>query len=109
MRIISQDGRTDLPYESVALFAEDNIIMAESLNRERIYVMAEYDSEETAMSVLNELREDVSFITAVKECGVIVDDDHDRYRLASQRMILATSMGKIFGDLYYVFPKEKMV
>lgn len=109
MRIISQDGRTDLPYDGIALFAEDNIILAESLNRERIYVMAEYDSEETAMSVLNELRENVSFVTAVKECGAIVDDDHDRYRLARRRMILATSMGKIFGDLYYVFPKEKMV
>lgn len=109
MRIISQDRSTELPYDSVALFVEDNIIMAESLNRERIYVMAEYGSEETAMSVLNELRENVSFITAVKECGEIVDDYHDRYRLASQRMIFATSMGKIFGDLYYVFPKEKMV
>lgn len=86
MRIISQDGRTDLPYDGIALFVNDNVIMAESLNRERIYVIAEYDSEETAMSVLNELREDVSLVIALKE-----------------------SLGEIRGDLYYAFPKEKTV
>ena len=109
MRIISQDRKIDLPYDNIALFVNDNVIMTESINRERIYVMAKYGSEETAMSVLNELRENVCFITALKECGAIVDDDHDRYRLAKQRMILSTAKGEIFGDLYYGFPEEKIV
>ena len=72
MRIISQDGRTDLPYDGIALFVNDNVIMAESLNRERMYVMAEYDSAEKAMDALQYMREEIKMIINELHDGAIV-------------------------------------
>lgn len=72
MRIISQDGKTDLPYDSVALFVNDNVIMAESLNRERMYVMAEYDSEESAIDAINYMRNEIQLIKNELDYGAIV-------------------------------------
>ena len=107
MRIVSQDGKIDLPYDKVALLVNDNVIMAESINRERIYVMAKYGSEETAMSVLNELREDVSFITALKEREATVNDNHDRFRYLRRKLVYSTTAGIVCGDLYYKFLVEE--
>lgn len=72
MRIISQDGKTDLPYDSIALFVNDNFIMAEALNRERLYVMAEYDSEETAIDAINHMRNEIQLIKNELDDGAIV-------------------------------------
>lgn len=72
MRTISQDGRTDLPYDGIALFVNDNVIMAESLNRERMYVMAEYDSAEKAMDALQYMREEIQMIINELDDGAIV-------------------------------------
>lgn len=57
MRIISQNGKTDLPYDNLGLSIEDNIIMAEPLNWGRAYVMAEYSSEEKARCAAEKLKE----------------------------------------------------
>lgn len=56
MRIISQDGKTDLPYDRITLFVNYNFIMAESISKERMYVMAEYSSEEKAVEALDKLK-----------------------------------------------------
>lgn len=72
MRIISQDGKTDLPYESIALFVNDNFIIAESLNKERMYVMAEYDSEETAIDAMSYMRNEIQLIENEMDDGAVV-------------------------------------
>lgn len=72
MRIISQDGKTDLPYEGIALFVNDNVIMAESINRERMYVMAEYDSEEVAIEAIRYMRNEIQLIKNELDDGASV-------------------------------------
>lgn len=72
MRIISQDGKTDLPYDSLGLFVEDNIIMAESLNRERMYAMAEYSSEEKAVEALDKFKKVYAVMVKNLDFGAVV-------------------------------------
>lgn len=75
MRIISQDGKSDLPYDNLGLFIDDNIIMAEPLNWKRAYVMAEYSSEEKAyeaMRMLHKEHNDYVAMTA-KDYGALLN------------------------------------
>lgn len=60
MRIMSQNGETNLPYETTALFAYDNRIEAvfSGSIQKSPYVMAMYESKEKcqkAMKMVNEI------------------------------------------------------
>ena len=54
MRIISQSGRIDIPYEVAVVYVEYESIIAE-VGDER-YVMGEYLTEEKAIEVMEHLR-----------------------------------------------------
>ena len=56
MRIISQDGSCDLPYEQTELFASVKTIYADSVSVEDT-VMAIYSSEEKAIKAMKMCRE----------------------------------------------------
>lgn len=58
MRIISQDGCIDLPYENIALHREDGMIIAEVIGSEDGYVIAEYADERHAGSEMIRLRQE---------------------------------------------------
>ncbi len=64
MRIISQDGRINLPYEMTALFAYDNrveAVFAGSIQKSP-YVIAMYSTQDKLLSVLDAL--DKKFIVS---------------------------------------------
>ncbi len=54
MRIISQDGDVDLPYESAVVIREEWIIRANVKNR--AFCMGVYSTSEKALAVMEELR-----------------------------------------------------
>lgn len=61
MRIISQDGRFDLPYELVAISTHainrGQVIAKQLTNADRLFcVMGEYSTEEKAEKAMEELR-----------------------------------------------------
>lgn len=61
MRIISQDGRFDLPYELVAVSidtVDEMMIIAYAVNSEdsEIWNLAEYSTKEKAVKAMEELR-----------------------------------------------------
>ena len=87
MRVISQHGNVDLPYEQIVVRSEMEYVMA--VYKEKEYVLGKYSSEDKAYKAMEMLREayvgmpivmqnvDVSEDMAkeferLKKCGVIV-------------------------------------
>lgn len=54
MRIISQNGRIDLPYEKVCLYIDNTLIIA-SCNNEK-YMMGSYSNNEQAVKLMEMCR-----------------------------------------------------
>lgn len=55
MRVISQDGKIDLPYENLAIFVEYENVIARFENER--YLLAQYSSEAKAIKAMEMLRE----------------------------------------------------
>ena len=87
MRVISQRGNVDLPYEQIVVRSEMEYVMA--VHKEKEYVLGKYSSDDKAIKAMEMLREtyvgmpivmqniDVSEDMAneferLKKCGVIV-------------------------------------
>lgn len=58
MRLISQNGRYDYPYEHCAVYRDENKIMCRLIGDEKAKVFAEYGSELRAGSVMEMLAEE---------------------------------------------------
>ena len=91
MRVISQHGNVDLPYEQIVVRSEMEYVMA--VYKEKEYVLGKYSSEDKAVKAMEMLREayvgmpivmqnvDVSEYMAkeferLKKCGVIVQAEN---------------------------------
>ena len=87
MRVISQHGNVDLPYEQIVVRSEMEYVMA--VHKEKEYVLGKYSSDDKAIKVMEMLREayigmpivmhnvDVSEdmskeFERLKKCGVMV-------------------------------------
>lgn len=55
MRVISQDGNFDLPYENLAIFIEYENIVARFENER--FLLAQYSTKEKAIKAMEALRE----------------------------------------------------
>ena len=55
MRVISQHGNVDLPYEQIVVRSEMEYVMA--LHREKEYVLGKYSSDDKAYKAMEMLRE----------------------------------------------------
>ena len=91
MRVISQRGNVDLPYEQIVVRSEMEYVMA--VHKEKEYVLGKYSSDDKAVKAMEMLREtytgmpivmqniDVSEDMAkeferLKKCGVIVQAEN---------------------------------
>ena len=55
MRVISQDGNVDLPYEQIAVRREMEYVMY--VHKEKEYVLGKYSSDDKAIKAMEMLRE----------------------------------------------------
>ena len=55
MRVISQRGNVDLPYEQIVVRSEMEYVMA--VHKEKEYVLGKYSSEDKAVNAMEMLRE----------------------------------------------------
>lgn len=55
MRVISQSGNVDLPYEQIAVRIEMEYVMA--VHKEKEYVLGKYSSDDKAVKAMEMLRE----------------------------------------------------
>ena len=96
MRVISQRGNVDLPYEQIVVRSEMEYVMA--VHKEKEYVLGKYSSEDKAVNAMEMLREtyagmpivmqnvDVSEYMAkefeiLKKCGVIVRAENQQSKV----------------------------
>ena len=87
MRVISQNGNYDLPYEQIVVRIEMEYVMA--VHKEKEYVLGKYSSDDKAIKAMEMLRETYTGMTIVmqnvdvsedmskeferlKKCGIIV-------------------------------------
>lgn len=70
MRLISQNGCYDYPYEHCAVYRDENKIMCRLIGDEKAKVFAEYGSEEKAEKVMYRLLDEY-------ECACYCNDAFD--------------------------------
>ena len=64
MRVISQNGKFDLPYENLAIFVEYENVIARFENER--YLLGQYSTEAKAIKAMEMLREQYSRIEIIK-------------------------------------------
>lgn len=115
MRLISQDGGVDIPYEISALIIEDFgskvVIFASSmLFKEKTFVLGSYSSTEKALKVIEDLKK------AYSGFPMIIGDDmlkteYDFEKLKNIGAIECQKDAKVeyLGSLTFRFPKNDEV
>ena len=79
MRVISQNGKFDLPYENLAIFVEYENVIARFENER--HLLAQYSSEEKAIKAMEMLRKAWKFETGIYHRNIIFQfpqDDDER-------------------------------
>lgn len=105
MRIISQDKKYDFPYDKIAIYVEDNFVMADLLNGCGDRVIAEYSSEENATIAVDTMRGMYSLSRIERK-----DRISDKYIDAIKKYCVVShspNFGILSSDFMFVFPKEK--
>ena len=75
MRIISQNGKFDLPYENLAIFVEYENVIARFENER--YLLGQYSSEAKAIKAMEMLRKAWKFETGIYHRNIIFQFPHD--------------------------------
>ena len=75
MRIISQNGKFDLPYENLAIFVEYENVIARFENER--YLLGQYSSEAKAIKAMEMLRKAWKFETGIYHRNIIFQFPQD--------------------------------
>ena len=109
MRVISQNGKFDLPYENLAIFVEYENVIARFENER--HLLGRYSSEAKAIKAMEMLREayvgmpivmqnvdltedEIKAIERIKESSIIV------------RLVDEPSKVECFNNIIFQFPKD---
>ena len=109
MRVISQNGKFDLPYENLAIFVEYENVIARFENER--HLLGQYSSEAKAIKAIEMLREayvgmpivmqnvdltedEIKAIERIKESSIIV------------RLVDEPSKVECFNNIIFQFPKD---
>ena len=109
MRVISQNGKFDLPYENLAIFVEYENVIARFENER--HLLGQYSSEAKAIKAMEMLREayvgmpivmqnvdltedEIKAIERIKESSIIV------------RLVDEPSKVECFNNIIFQFPKD---
>ena len=72
MRVISQHGNVDLPYEQIVVRIEMEYVMA--VHKEKEYVLGKYSSDDKALKAMEMLREAYTSMPIVMQNVTISED-----------------------------------
>ena len=112
MRILSQTGIVDLPYESIGISRNNTEIVAtpiaDSNPQERYWTLAEYSAEEKARKAMEMLREAYSPIMIIQEQdeGIKPNTKPNNWFFTPA---LPTQRIEIVDNFYFQFPADDEV
>lgn len=112
MRVISQNGKFDLPYENLAIFVEYENVIARFENER--HLLAQYSSEAKAIKAMEILREtyagmpimmqnveltkeEIKAIERIKKDGIMV------------RLVDEPSKVECFNNIIFQFPQDSEI
>lgn len=100
MRVISQNGKIDLPYENLAIFVEYENVIARFENER--YLLGKYSSEAKAIKAMEMLREQHEKVAFLK---TIINTEKG---ISFVRGLSKTDFDKMTQN-YFQFPKDDEV
>ena len=112
MRIISQNGKFDLPYENLAIFVEYENVIARFENER--YLLGQYSSEEKAIKAMEMLRETYAGMPLVMQNVTISEDVEKEFeRLKKCGIMVRTenqpSKVDFINNIIFQFPKDSEI
>ena len=110
MRVISQHGNVDLPYEQIVVRSEMEYVMA--VHKEKEYVLGKYSSEDKAYKAMEMLREAyVGMPIVMQNVDVSEDMAKEFERLKKCSIIVQTenqpSKIECISNAIFQFPTEE--
>lgn len=115
MRLISQNGCRDCPYEQCAVYRDENKIMCQLIGDEKAKVFAEYGSEEKAEKVMELLHRNYTgvFITNVEVDGDSFEDLREMMKTGFGCLCIKESDDRAVEfnplNICFPFPKDEEV
>lgn len=112
MRIISQNGKFDLPYENLAIFVEYENVIARFENER--YLFGQYSSEEKAQKAMEMLRETYAGMPLVMQNVTISEDvakEFERLKKCGIMVRAENQPSKVecFNNIIFQFPQDSEV
>lgn len=113
MRIISQNGKYDLPYENCCVWINDNeIIFSPIGDPESAYTMAKYSNPEKAEKAMQLLHEAYSGMPIIFQNVEIPENDYDKLKGIFDCSVIANipnepSKIEYINNKVFQFPKEE--
>ena len=109
MRIISQNGKFDLPYENLAIFVEYENVIARFENER--YLLGQYSSEAKAIKAMEMLRETYAGMPIMMQNVELTEDEIkaiERIKESSiiVRLVDEPSKVECFNNIIFQFPKD---
>lgn len=113
MRIISQDGKINLPYEMTALLVSDNYIQAVFAGgiQQSPYVMAMYESREKCQKAMEMLNRVYAGMFLSQNVEMSDDDYEECIKMAARGLIIKTMVSSPDvkfepANIVFRFPKD---
>lgn len=79
MRIISQDGTLDFPYEQISVYLQENVVLCHSMSDiGKHKVLGEYSTEEKAIKAMEMLREKYKKYISAKGMNLFFAFNHPK-------------------------------
>ena len=111
MRIISQNGKFDLPYENLAIFVEYENVIARFENER--YLLGQYSSEAKAIKAMEMLRETYAGMPLVMQNVELTEEEMKAIERMNKcimvRPIDEPSKVECFNNIIFQFPKDSEV
>ena len=111
MRIISQNGKFDLPYENLAIFVEYENVIARFENER--HLLGQYSSEAKAIKAMEMLRETYAGMPLVMQNVELTEEEMKAIERMNKcimvRPIDEPSKVECFNNIIFQFPQDSEV
>ena len=112
MRIISQNGKFDLPYENLAIFVEYENVIARFENER--HLLAQYSSEAKAIKAMEMLRETYTSMPLVMQNVTISEDVAKEFERLKKCAIMVRTENQpskvdFINNAIFQFPKDSEI